>query len=173
VHLSIDAPDSDRYLTALRHTARGTRRGVRITGVVLLCLGLALLLPPFLLFPHASFPVQLGYIILGVPSAVFGGALIVAPIRYSTSNLSTLVTQPCRYELTDEQMRQTSPMHSTELAWSAVDRIEEIPGQMLLWVGKRQFHSVPTTGLTEDQLAELRRFAADHNAHRAASVRPA
>ena len=55
---------------------------------------------------------QLGYIILGVPSAVFGGALIVAPM-------------------------------------------------------------VPTTGLTEDQLAELRRFAADHNAHRAASVRPA
>lgn len=141
---------------------------MRITGVVLVCFGIALLLPPFLLFPSGSLPAQLGYIVLGVPSAVFGGALIVAPIRYSLAGLSTLVTQPCRYELTGEYMRQTSLVHSTQLAWSAVDRIEEIPGQMLLWAGKRQFHSVPTTELTDDQLAELHRFAADHNAQRAA-----
>lgn len=168
MHLRIDAPDSGRYLTAMRHVSRGSRRGVRIVGVVLVAFGLALLLPPYLLFPSGSLPVRLAYILAGVPLVVFGGALIVARIRYSLANLSTLIVQPSQFELTDEYVLQTSPVHTSQVAWSAIGRIEEIPDQILLWVGKRQFYSVPTTGLTSDHLTELRRFVSDHNAHPAA-----
>jgi hypothetical protein len=51
-----------------------------------------------------------------------------------------------------------------EAAYSAVIRSEEIPGQMLFFFAKRQFFSVPTAGLTDGELTELRRFIAEREA---------
>ena len=162
MYLRIDVPDGRRYLAALRHTGRGTRRTIRIAGVTFLSSGLV-----FMLTPLASPWLRLGVQLLGLFWIVCGGALALAPIRPSRDTLNTLVAQPCVFELTEEHVRQTSALHTMQVAWDAITRIEEIPGQMLLFISKRQFFSVPTTGLTGDGLTELREFAASRNADQA------
>ena len=159
VDLRIEAPDSDRYQAALRHTSRGARRAIRLAGAALLCLSLISLLDSALT-SSATLALRLAFLVLGVAFLVLGGLLAFAPIRYA-SNLSSLAASPARFELTDDYVRQTSPLHTSQWAWEAIVRFEEIPGQMLLFFSKRQFVSVPTVGLADGQLAELRRFTAE------------
>jgi hypothetical protein len=161
VDLRIEAPDSGRYQSAMRHVARGARRGIRIAGAVLLCIGLISLLDSALT-SSATLVLRLAFLVLGLACVTLGGLLAFAPIRNS-SNLSVLVTQPSRFELTDDYVRQTSALHTSQWAWEAIIRFEEIPGQLLLFFTKRQFISVPTTGLDDGQLSELRRFTADRD----------
>jgi hypothetical protein len=159
MYLRIDAPDSGRYLAASRHVARKARLTVRIAGAFVAGCGLVMLL---VLAPSATAPLRLGDVIVGLAAVVCGGLLALA--RHSAS-LSPLAAQPCLFELTDDYIRQTSPLHTGQTAWAAFTRIEEIPGQVLLFTAKRQFFSVPTTDLAGDQLTELRRFIADRCAH--------
>ena len=162
VDLRIEAPDSDRYQAALRHTSRGARRAIRLAGTALLCLSLISLLDSALT-SSATLALRLAFLVLGLACFALGGVLAFAPIRYG-ANLSRLATAPSLFELTDDYIRQTSPLHTSQWAWEAIVRFEEIPDQMLLFFTKRQFISVPTAGLADGQLTELRRFTADRDA---------
>jgi hypothetical protein len=162
VDLRIEAADSGRYQSALRHVARGGRRAIRLAGAVLLCIGLISLLDSALT-SSATLVLRLAFLVLGLACLALGGLLAFAPIRNS-ANLSVLATQPCLFELTDDYIRQTSPLHTSQWAWEAIVSFEEIPGQMLLFFTKRQFISVPTVSLADGQLTELRRFTADRGA---------
>jgi hypothetical protein len=162
VDLRIEAPDSDRYQAALRHVGRPTHRGIRLTGAILIGFSLLFLLDSALT-TSVMLSLRLAIAVLGAAFLVLGGLLAFARIRYSP-DLSRLAAQPCSFELTHDYIRQTSPLHTNQMAWGAFIRFEEIPGQMLLFLTKRQYISVPTTDLTGDQLTELRRFIADRNA---------
>jgi hypothetical protein len=64
---------------------------------------------------------------------------------------------------------------SSQTAWAAFTRIDEIPGQLLLRIGRRQVISVPITDVHPAQLAELREFVANRNfiaGARASTVAP-
>jgi hypothetical protein len=162
VQLRIEAPDSERYQAALRHVGRGARRTVRLAGATLLCLSAISLVDGASTAPGTT-ALRVIFVVLGLGCLLLGALLAFAPIRY-TANLSSLAIQPAAFELTDDYIRQTSPLYASQTAWEAFIRLEEIPGQLLLFVAKRQFISVPTTALTDGQLAELRRFVADRNA---------
>jgi hypothetical protein len=61
-------------------------------------------------------------------------------------------------ELHDGGVRCVSPGYDLDRPWSTVQRIVELPGQYLLMLSGRHYVSVPTDGLSEGQLAELRTF---------------
>ena len=164
VYLRIEAADSGRYQAAVRHVGRRSIRTIRLSGATLMCFGLVFLLDSALLAPSVNASLRVAFIALGLVCLAAGGLLAFAPIRYSSANLGTLINQPCVFELTDDHVRQTSSLHTMQIAWDAVVRFEEIPGQMLFFFAKRQFFSVPTAGLTDGQLTELRRFIAERNA---------
>src|SRR5262249_18452355 len=168
VYLRIEAADSGRYQEAVRHVGRRSIRTMRLSGATLMCFGVVFLLDSALLAPSVIPSLRLAFIALGLVCFVLGSLLAFAPIRYSSDRLGTLIAQPCQFELTDDHVRQTSPLHTMQIVWDAVIRFEEIPGQMLFFFAKRQFFSVPTAGLTDGQLTELRRFIADRNARPAA-----
>jgi YcxB-like protein len=153
MYLRVDAPDSSRYAAALRHVGRRARLQVRLIGVTLVGLGLLLALAG-----NADARVRLGYLVVGLVVALLGGMLLFAPARGSTARLSAAAAQPCSFELTDGYVRQNSTLHTSQLAWAAFERLEEIPGQLLLFTAKGQFISVPIGGLDSEQLAELRGF---------------
>lgn len=161
VYLRIEAADSGRYQAAVRHVGRRSIRTIRLSGATLMCFGLVFLLDSALLAPSVNASLRVAFIALGLVCLAAGGLLAFAPIRYSSANLGTLINQPCVFELTDDHVRQTSSLHTMQIAWDAVIRFEEIPGQMLLFFAKRQFFSVSTAGLTDGQLTELRRFIAE------------
>jgi hypothetical protein len=63
---------------------------------------------------------------------------------------------PHLVELHDGGVRCVSAGFDVDRPWSMFQRIVELPGQYLLMAGGRHYVSVPTGGLSEDQLADLR-----------------
>jgi hypothetical protein len=154
VHIVIDTNDPDRYRAAFRYVLRPARIRLAIMGGVLVLLGAVTALLP------ATLP-------LGIVEVVAGLMLgIVLPLRVigaSIRGLSSVVAGPTRFELTDQYVGSISPLMSSQTAWAAFTRIDEIPGQLLLRIGRRQVISVPITDVHPAQLAELREFVANRN----------
>jgi len=54
-----------------------------------------------------------------------------------------------------------SPLVSTEYAWAAFVKIQEIPGILMLMLSRNQVFPVPIGGVPPEQLAQLREFVAN------------
>jgi hypothetical protein len=67
---------------------------------------------------------------------------------------------PRLLELHDGGVRCVSAGYDLDRPWSMFEQIVELPGQYLLMMGGRHYVSVPTTGLSEDQLNDLRALLA-------------
>jgi hypothetical protein len=137
VYLRIEAADSARYQAAARHVGRRAIRTIRLTGATLMCFGAIFVLDAATLDSWVIASLRVAFIVLGLACFVLGGVLAFARIRYSRDNLGTLINQPCQFELTDDHVRQTSPLHTMQIVWDAVVRFEEIPGQVLFFFSKR------------------------------------
>jgi hypothetical protein len=59
-------------------------------------------------------------------------------------------------EVHDGGVRCVSAGFDLDRSWATVQRIVELPGQYLLMLGGRHYVSVPTDGLSQAQLADLR-----------------
>jgi hypothetical protein len=115
-----------RYQAALRHVGRRARRTIRLAGATLTCFGLIFLLDSALLAPSVTGSLRLAFIASGLVFIVLGGLLAFASIRYSASR-SALIAHLCLFELTDDYVRQTSPLLTSQIAWGAFIQFEEIP----------------------------------------------
>jgi hypothetical protein len=154
LHIIIDAePDLDRYATAFRHVLRDAYRKVRILGAILAVLGVAVLA-----LGTDAWPVGAGLVVLGVLYVFY---VPRKSLRTSMRALPLVLRQPQRIEIGDPGVRILSPLMSTEYAWAAFENTREIPGQLLLMLGKRQVLPVPITTVPPQQLAELREFLAN------------
>jgi hypothetical protein len=155
VHIVIDASDPERYRDAFRHVVRPVRLRLALVGALFVLLGVVE-------FALASGSWQLGVVLVAMGLA-FGLLLPLRLVSASMRMLNPIAAGPTRFELTDRYVGSVSPLMSSQIAWAAYTRIDEIPGQILLRMGRRQITSVPTGGLTPEQLAELRAFVADRN----------
>lgn len=54
-----------------------------------------------------------------------------------------------------------SPLVSTEYAWAAFVKLQEVPNILLLMLSRNQVLPVPIGGLPPEQLAQLREFVAN------------
>lgn len=154
MHIIIDAePDLDRYAAAFRYAARDAYRRVRIVGVILAVVGAALLALDTDLWPFGG-----GLLLLGVLYLVY---IPRKSISASIRRLPLVLRQPQRIEIGEPGVRVLSPLMSTEYAWAAFEKTQEIPGQLLLMLSKRQVLPVPLTTVPPQQLAELREFLAN------------
>jgi hypothetical protein len=79
-----------------------------------------------LLAPSVTGSLRLAFIPSGLVLIVLGCLLAFASIRYSAGR-SALIAHPCLFELTDDYARQTSPLLTSQIAWGAFIRFEEIP----------------------------------------------
>lgn len=154
MHIIIDAePDLERYAAAFRYVLRDAYKRVRVLGIILAVLGVALLALDTDIWPFGSALVAIGVLYL-----------VYVPRRATRSSIRMLplvMRQPQRIEIGDPGVRILSPLMSTEYAWAAFEKTQEIPGQLLLMLGKRQVLPVPLSTVPPEQLAELREFLAD------------
>ncbi len=154
MHIIIDAePDLDRYATAFRYVSRDAYRKVRIVGIIVAVIGVAVLA-----LGADAWPFGLGLLVLGVLYLFY---VPRKSLQSSMRALPMVLRQPQRIEIGDPGVRILSPLMSTEYAWAAFMKTQEIPGQLLLMLGKRQVLPVPLTTVPPEQLAELREFLAD------------
>jgi hypothetical protein len=154
LHIIIDAePDLDRYAVAFRYVLRDLYRKVRILGAILAVLGVAVLA-----LGTDAWPVGVGLLVVGALNVVY---VPRKSIQTSIRALPLVLRQPQRIEIGDPGVRILSPLMSTEYAWAAFENTREIPGQLLLMLGKRQVLPVPITTVPPQQLAELREFLAN------------
>jgi hypothetical protein len=154
VHIIVDAqPDTDRYAAAFRHVLGSVYRRVRVLGGILVVLGFALIAlePDIWPLSFVLFAVGVLYVIY-VPWK---------SIRASVRMLPLVLRQPQRIEIAEQGVRILSPLMSTEYAWGAFEKTEEIPGQLLLMLSRRQVLPIPLAGVPPQQLAELREFLAN------------
>ncbi|GIH13645.1 YcxB family protein [Rugosimonospora africana] len=154
MHIIIDAePDLDRYAGAFRYVLRDAYRKVRILGAILAVLGVVLLA-----LGTDAWPFGVGLLVIGVLYVIY---IPRKSVRTSIRALPLVMRQPQRIEIGDPGVRILSPLMSTEYAWAAFEKTQEIPGQLLLMLGKRQVLPVPITTVPPEQLAELRDFLAN------------
>jgi hypothetical protein len=158
VHIVIDAqPDPALWRSAFRDVLRGPMRRIRVMGGFLAALGL-LLFAVSIGDHDDAWPAGLAVIAVGL---IFALLLPARSVQGSLRRLPVALQQPQRIELTDRTVKLVSPLMSTEYAWAAFAQIREIPGVLMLMVGKYQVLPVPIGGLSPQELAQLREFVAN------------
>ncbi len=155
VHIVIDATDPERYRTAFRYVLRPVRLRLAVLGGLLVVLG-----GVEIALSTDGWPLGVVLVAMGL---AFGLLLPLRLVGASMRALNPIAAGPTRFELTDQWVGSVSPLMSGQISWAAYSRIDEIPGQLLLRVGRRQITAVPTGSLTPQQLAELREFVANRN----------
>ncbi len=160
MHIHIEAqPDRRRFAAAIRHRNRGLFWAVRLLGAAMAVLGL--LVAAMDRLSHAGlWPVGLASAGIGVLVALLVPGWL---LRNGLRSMPKTLLGPNHIELTDESVKSSSALHGFELNWAAVVGVEEIPGQLLLLTGPRQFFVVPTDGLSGAELAELRAHIASRH----------
>jgi hypothetical protein len=158
VHIVIDAqPDPALWRATFRHLLRPGLLRLRVIGGVLALFGVLVIL---LAAAGSDGIWPLGVLLIAMGLAY---ALLVPAraLRASLRRLPPMLQQPQRIELTDRSVRMASPLVSSEYAWAAFVRTQEIQGVLLLMIAKNQVFPVPIGGLPPFELAQLREFLAN------------
>ena len=158
MHIVIDTqPDPALWRAAFRHVLRRPMRRVRAFGALFILCGAAIIV----LSAAAEDTLWVvGLFLLGIGIAY----ALLLPARAGKASLRRMppaLQQPQRIELTDQSVRVMSPLVSTEYAWAAFVKVQEIPGILMLMLSRNQVFPVPIGGVPPEQLAQLREFVAN------------
>jgi hypothetical protein len=114
--------------------------------------------------------IALGLIMVAVPSiglavllVAVGAALILLPevaLMRAVRRRARLAEGPTTIEITDERLRSSNPMASTDVAWSALDRVTENDEFWFLRLVSKQVIILPKQHFTPGQQGELAAFLA-------------
>jgi uncharacterized protein YjeT (DUF2065 family) len=158
MHIVIDTqPDPALWRAAFRHVLRRPMRRVRAFGAFFVLCGVVIIVLSAAT-EDALWVVGLFLLVIGVLYALL---LPGRAAQTSLRRMAPALQQPQRIELTDQSVRVMSPLMSTEYAWAAFVKMQEIPGILLLMLSRNQVLPVPIGGLPPEQLAQLREFVAN------------
>ncbi len=148
--IRIEACADRRLCTAAEAYVLGTRR----PGHRLLALGPILVGTALLLFADVhAWIFAAALIVVGVVEAIMVPWLLP---RLPGPERVREARHPPLLELGDDGVRCVAPGYDLQRPWSMFQRIVELPGQYLLMLSGQHYVSVPTHGLSEGQLADLR-----------------
>ncbi len=151
-------PDLRRGVAAESYVLSGRQPHVRLIALGPVLVGTLLLFGGFRAWVFAA-----ALIVLGLLEATLVPWLV--PWFAARARLRS-PRQPRLLELHDDGVRCRSDRYDVERPWSMFERIVELPGQYLLMVNPGHYLPVPTEGLSEDQLSDLRALLA----HRAPAL---
>lgn len=141
--------DEQQLRRTLQFILRPQLKPLRILGVVLILLGLALVaLEP-------AKPLAYGALVLGL---VFVVAIAPITVAQSVRMQSHVIKDGLHMRLDDESVTVTYPLVESRFQWAGLDRAIETPEVWYIMFGKLQAISVPKDLMTEEQRAEFGAF---------------
>ncbi|MET0494090.1 MAG: YcxB family protein [Actinoplanes sp.] len=147
-------PDQRQISVAVRHILRRRVAVLRVIAGLMVVWGAV-----FGLFLGLGVSYFLYFTVLALVVAVgFPELAVWRSLRSSTR----LVVRPTSYHFDQDGYGVSTDLAQSRMRWAAVTAVDHLPGQMLLRLSKLQFISVPTSGLTTDQITELRALVRDH-----------
>jgi hypothetical protein len=139
-------PDVRQIAEAVRHVARRRFLPARLLALPLLVIGLT-----------GYFGFGLPFLaLLAVLALVFSVLGPEVVIRRMTREGVRLLARPTVYHFDGDRFGFATDLVRTEAVWELLSAYDELPGQMVVRLGKEQFLLIPTAGLAEAQLMELR-----------------
>ena len=154
-------PDQRQISVAVRHILRRRVAVLRVIAGLMVVWGAV-----FGLFLGLGVSYFLYFTVLALVVAVgFPELAVWRSLRSSTR----LVVRPTSYHFDQDGYGVSTDLAQSRMRWAAVTAVDHLPGQMLLRLSKLQFISVPTSGLTADQITELGALV---RAHVTAPVQP-
>jgi hypothetical protein len=141
-------PDREMITTAVRHVSRPSLW-------ILYGFGIAVAL-------FGAGTIVAGDVGTGVVFIVVGVAwTLVMPayaIRKAVRRCMKLIGHRTAYRVDDEGVAQNNAMAASIFRWPMIIRVDELPGQVVLRVGKAQFVPLPTTSMSGAQRAAMVAF---------------
>jgi hypothetical protein len=133
-------PDRRQITAAVRHVSRRRLWIVRLVGVAIALVGIAML------FADEGIGAGLTYAALGVGWII---AMPLIALRKATGASMKIIGHPTAYRVDSDGVHQNSQIAATTFRWPLITGIEELPEQLLVRVGKVQFLPLPTASLPE------------------------
>ncbi|MGA5302893.1 YcxB family protein [Nucisporomicrobium flavum] len=139
-------PDARQIAEAVRHVARRRFLPARLLALPLLVIGMT-----------GYFGFGLSFLaLLAVLALIFSVLGPEVVIRRMTREGVRLLARPTLYHFDDDRFGFATDLARTEAVWELLSAYDELPGLMVVRLGKEQFFLIPTAGLEEDRLMELR-----------------
>ena len=162
MHISIPVTHSERRARrVVRHLVRGQLKSARLSGALTVVCGVALLLPGSSLPPW----VAIGAIALGLFFAV---GLEPYAVSRTLRMQSTAGREDYVLTLQEDGIAASGQSYDCRYAWSALDKVVEVPDAWYLMFGKAQALPVYKELMTERQTAEFTAFLARRDPARTA-----
>ncbi|MEV4707648.1 hypothetical protein [Actinoplanes sp. NPDC049316] len=139
-------PDARQIAEAVRHIARRRFLPARLLALPLLVIGLT-----------GYFGMGLSFLaLLAVLALVFSVLGPEVAIRRMRREGMWLLARPTTYHFDDDRFGFATDLARTEAVWKLLSGYDELPGQMVVRIGREQYLTIPTGGLTEEELMRLR-----------------
>ncbi|MEV6298678.1 YcxB family protein [Actinoplanes sp. NPDC051861] len=145
-------PTQAQLIASLNHFLKPQYRVYRVSGVILLVLGVILLL----LEDYYVGPLAL---VLGV-FCRWGLPPLVT--RMVLRRAASLLDRPTDYRIDEDGVWVGNDQAESLFHWKAVDRVDELPGMLIGRLGKAGFFAVPLDGLDPETAAQLTAFIRAH-----------
>jgi hypothetical protein len=133
-------PDRRQITAAVRHVSHRRLWIVRLVGVAIALIGIAML------FADEGIGAGLTFAALGVFWII---AMPLIALRKATGASMKIIGHPTAYRVDADGVHQNSQIAATTFRWPLITGIEELPEQLLVRLGKVQFLPLPTTSLPE------------------------
>jgi hypothetical protein len=148
MQILVEAPsDRDALPRVVAHVMRRPLWKVRICGLLVMAVGALQFLPDP---PNRWLGIE--FLVIGL---FFAAVLPSIRIRQATKLVSAFAERSYTHRLDDWGIESVSDLYTSRTAWQLVDRVEEIPGHLVLRVKGNRFAFVPSAGLSREEIGEI------------------